>query len=273
MGDTAKETSTRRSAGHGKTGQGEMRAQPHSLTAQVVEFIEELCLDSDVSPGDQLPPEGELATRFGVSRVVLREAMKTLEARGLVQRRQGKPAVVASPNAIPVEKFVALAVLRDKRAVMEFTEIRKALEVHAARLAAQRIAGPEEPETRPHLARAREAIAEQRADPLDMPTRIRTDVAFHQALVGTAGNTSLTQILDALERSLGESREESHRRYLATGADPAGSATEHEELLDAVVTGNPAQAVAAMEYHLQVTLHEIETRPEGNEGNERDDVR
>ena len=241
---------------------GTMRAQPRSLTAQVVEFIEELCVGPDITPGDQLPPEGELAARFGVSRVVLREAMKALEARGLVQRRQGKPAVVASPNALPVEKFVALAVLRDKRALMEFTEIRKALEVHGARLAAQRIAGPEEPETRAHIARAREAIAEQRAAPLDMPTRIHTDVAFHQALVAAAGNTSLTQILDALEHSLAESREESHRRYLATGADPAGSATEHEELLDAVLTGDPACAVAAMEDHLQVTLREIETRPE-----------
>ncbi|OEU96284.1 GntR family transcriptional regulator [Streptomyces oceani] len=245
-----------------------MRARPRSLTSQVVEFIEELCVGPDVTPGDQLPPEGELATRFGVSRVVLREAMKTLEARGLVQRRQGKPAVVASPNALPVEKFVAFAVLRDKRALMEFTEIRKALEVHGARLAAQRIAGPEEPQTRPYVARAREAIAEQRADPLDMRNRLRTDFAFHQALVAAAGNASLTQILDALERSLAESREESHRRYLASGADPAGSATEHEVLLDAVLTGDPAHAVAAMEHHLQVTLREIESRPEGDEADQ-----
>ncbi|MFI8849440.1 FadR/GntR family transcriptional regulator [Streptomyces sp. NPDC053499] len=259
MRDTAEGESAQQPAGRSA-----MRAQPRSLTTQVVEFIEELCVGPDVEPGSQLPPEGELAARFGVSRVVLREAMKTLEARGLVQRRQGKPAVVASPNALPVEKFVAFAVLRDKRALMEFTEIRKALEVHAARLAAQRIAGPEEPQTRPHIARAREAIAQQRANPLDMPTRIRTDVAFHQALVAAAGNTSLTQILDALERSLAESREESHRRYLATGADPARSATEHEELLDAVLTGDPAQAVAAMEYHLQITMQEIESRPEAD---------
>lgn len=244
---------------------GAMRARPRSLTTQVVEFIEELCVGPDVSPGDQLPPEGELATRFGVSRVVLREAMKTLETRGLIQRHQGKPAVVASPNALPVENFVALAVLRDKRALLEFTEIRKALEVHGARLAAQRIAGPQEPETRPYIAEARRAIAEQRSDPLDMPTRVRTDIAFHRALVAAAGNTSLTQILDALERSLSESREESHRRYLATGADPAGSATEHEVLLDAVLTGDPAQAVAAMEHHLQITLQEIESRPGGDE--------
>lgn len=260
MGDTAKGASALQTARRDA-----MRAQPRSLTAQVAEFIEELCVGPDVAPGDQLPPEGELAARFGVSRVVLREAMSTLEARGLVQRRQGKPAVVASPNALPVEEFVALAFLRDKRALIEFTEIRKALEVHGARLAAQRLAGPEKPQALPHIARAREAIAEQRADPLDMPTRIRTDFAFHQALVAASGNVSLTQILDALERSLAKSREESHRRYLATGADPAGSATEHEELLDAVLTGDPAQAVAAMEHHLHVTLQEIESRPDGDE--------
>src|SRR5690625_3297782 len=154
------------------------RARPHSLTAQVVDFVEELCVGPDAKPGRQLPSEKELAERFGVSRVVLREAMKTLETKGLVHRRQGKPAVIASPNALPVESFVALSVLRDRRALMEFTEIRKALEVHGARLAAHRIAGPEEEQTRPHVDRARRSIAEMRADPLDMPTRVRTDFDF-----------------------------------------------------------------------------------------------
>ncbi|WP_398694428.1 FadR/GntR family transcriptional regulator [Streptomonospora wellingtoniae] len=244
---------------------GPQRARPHSLTAQVVDFVEELCVGPGAKPGGRLPSEKELAERFGVSRVVLREAMKTLEAKGLVHRRQGKPAVIASPNALPVENFVALSVLRDRRALMEFTEIRKALEVHGARLAAQRIAGPEQEQTREDIARAREAIAEMRSDPLDVPTRLRTDVAFHQALAAASGNRSLTQILDALEQSLAESRERSHRRFLATAEDPAASATEHEVVLDAVLTGDPAHAVAAMEHHLQVTLHEIRTRPDAED--------
>ncbi|QBI56501.1 FadR/GntR family transcriptional regulator [Streptomonospora litoralis] len=238
------------------------RARPHSLTAQVVAFVEELCVGPDAKPGRQLPSEKELAERFGVSRVVLREAMKTLETKGLVHRRQGKPAVIASPNALPVESFVALSVLRDRRALMEFTEIRKALEVHGARLAAQRIAGPDEEGTRPHIERARRSIAEMRADPLDMPTRVRTDFDFHQALAEASGNRSLAQILGALEQSLAASREESHRRFLTTAEDPAVSATEHEVVLDAVLTGEPARAVEAMEHHLQVTLHEIRTRPD-----------
>ena len=237
------------------------RARPNSLTAQVVSFIEELCLAPGAEPGTQLPSEKELAERFGVSRVVLREAMKTLEAKGLVHRRQGKPAVIASPNALPVETFIALSVLRDRRALMEFTEIRKALEVHGARLAAQRIAGPEEEETREHIARARESIAQMRAAPLDMANRLGTDVAFHRAIAAASGNRSLTQILDALEQSLAGSREQSHRRFLAVCADPASSADEHEEVLAAVLSGDPARAVAAMEDHLQVTLQEIETRP------------
>ncbi|GAA4917047.1 FadR/GntR family transcriptional regulator [Streptomonospora salina] len=241
---------------------GPQRARPHSLTAQVVDFIEELCVGPDATPGGRLPAEKELAERFGVSRVVLREAMKTLEAKGLVHRRQGKPAVIASPNALPVENFIALSVLRDRRALMEFTEIRKALEVHGARLAAQRIAGPEEEHTREHIARARRAVADMRADPLDVPTRLRTDVQFHQALAAASGNGSLTQMLDALEQSLAQSREQSHRRFLATAEDPAASADEHDVVLEAVLTGDPARAVAAMEHHLEVTLHEIQTRPE-----------
>ncbi len=248
--------------GEGLAGRSQPRhARPNSLTSQVVAFVEELCVGPDAQPGSQLPSEKELAERFGVSRVVLREALRTLEAKGLIHRRQGKPAVIASPNALPVENFVALSVLRDRRALMEFTEIRKALEVHGARLAAQRIAGPEEEQTREDIARARRAIADMRAAPLDVPNRVRTDFAFHQALIAASGNRSLTQILDALERSLADSREQSHRRFLATAQDPAVSATEHEEVLEAVLSGDPARAVAAMEEHLQVTLREIETRP------------
>ncbi|GGI10819.1 GntR family transcriptional regulator [Isoptericola cucumis] len=247
------------------TENGARRARPRSLTAQVVEFIEELCLAPGAAPGDRLPSEGELATRFGVSRVVLREAMKSLEARGLVERRQGKAAVIASPNALPVENFVALAVLRDRRALLEFTEIRTALEVHGARLAARRVAGPDRDDAHEHLARARAAVDELLADPADMPTRLRTDLAFHQAVAAASGNASLAQILDALERTLAGSRRESHRRYLATGADPAGSAAEHEELLEAVLSGDPSRAAAAMEEHLHVTMQEIETRPQGTD--------
>lgn len=260
MGAASPEPSEPESAGAADRPRAQ-RARPNSLTAQVVAFVEELCVGPGAKPGQQLPPENELAERFGVSRVVLREAMKTLETKGLVHRRQGKPAVIASPNALPVESFVALSVLRDRRTLMEFTEIRKALEVHGARLAAQRISGPDEEQTRPHIARARRSIAEMRADPLDVPTRVRTDFEFHQALAAASGNGSLTQILDALEQSLAGSREQSHRRFLATAEDPAVSATEHEEVLEAVLSGDPARAVEAMEHHLQVTLREIETRP------------
>jgi GntR family transcriptional repressor for pyruvate dehydrogenase complex len=95
-----------------------------------------------------------------------------------------------------------------------------------------------------------------------VPDRVRTDLAFHQALIAASGNRSPTRILEALGQSLADSREQSHRRFLATAEDPAVSATGHEVVLEAVLSGDPARAVAAMEDHLQVTLREIGTRPE-----------
>ncbi|WP_199734801.1 FadR/GntR family transcriptional regulator [Cellulomonas sp. PhB143] len=226
-----------------------------------MELVEELCVAPAAAAGDALPSEGELATRFGVSRMVLREAMNTLEARGLVVRRQGKPAVIASPNALPVENFVALAVLRDRRALVEFTEIRAGLEIHGVRLAAQRLTGAERAAALVHIDAARRTCADLRADPADVANRVRADLTFHKELVAASGNSSLVQILDALERTLAASREQSHQSYLASGADPAASATEHDVLLDAVLSGDPARAATEMEHHLRVTLQEIETRP------------
>ncbi|GAB3487314.1 FadR/GntR family transcriptional regulator [Nocardiopsis coralliicola] len=241
---------------------GTRRARPHSLASQVAEFVEELCVGPGAAPGQRLPSEKELAERFGVSRVVVREALKTLEAKGLVHRRQGRPAVIASPNALPVQDFIAVSVLRDRRALMEFTEIRKALEVHGARLAAQRLGTGEAEEARGALERARATIGRMRAAPLDMANRLATDRDFHLAVAAASGNLSLVRMLEALEQSLAGSREQSHRRFLAHAADPASSADEHEELLGAVSSGDPARAVAAMEDHLQVTLQEIRTRPD-----------
>ncbi|WP_239648627.1 FCD domain-containing protein [Nocardiopsis chromatogenes] len=79
-----------------------------------------------------------------------------------------------------------------------------------------------------------------------------------------------TSVPPARERGRTSPREQSHRRFLAVCADPASSADEHEGVLAAVLSGDPARAAAAMEEHLQVTPQEIETRPAapGNGGPE-----
>jgi GntR family transcriptional repressor for pyruvate dehydrogenase complex len=229
-----------------------------SLVSQVENLIEEMCVGSDFRPGDELPAEAHLAEAFGVSRVVVREAMRVVEARGFVRRRQGKQAVVNEPNARPLEDFAVRSALRSKRSLLELTEVRKALEVHAARQAALRVRTDD---VARQVNSARELIATMRQRRPNARQRAALDIAFHHALAEMSGNAMLAQMLAALDKPLNESREENHRASLRSAADPATWVDEHEQLLDAILNGDPHDAVTAMEEHLNLSLREIETRP------------
>src|SRR6266508_1654773 len=102
-----------------------------SVTDAVVQRLEDLVL-VELAPGAELPSEAELAARFGVSRLTLREAARSLQARGLVETRHGRRTVVAHPNAGPVGGFFTAALRRDPRRLLDLLEVRIALEVHIA---------------------------------------------------------------------------------------------------------------------------------------------
>jgi len=230
-----------------------------SLTSQVEGLIEEMCTSEAASPGDVLPSEAEFAARFGVSRVVVREALRVVEARGYVTRRQGKPAVINAANALPLENYAIRTALRNKRSLVELTEVREALEIHATRLAAARIAtGAEELELLIDSARA--AIEGMRRSPATPRDRAGWDMEFHHALARLSGNLILTQVLGALDRPLIDSREQHHRAALRSGRDPSVSVAEHERLLQAVLSGDQDLVLKEIEAHFDLGLREIRRR-------------
>lgn len=247
--------------------------RPNSLTSQVESLIEEMCTAPDARPGDELPPEGQLAERFGVSRAVVREAMRAAEAQGFVRTRQGKPAVISEFNAQPVEDFAIRTAARDNRSALELTEVRKALEVHSARLAAQRVGrwldqARDDEDVAAAIAAARGALEAHRDCPYEAHERTAVDVAFHHALAGIGGNAILGQMLAALDTALRESRVEHHRAALRRGDDPVVFHNEHREVLEAILSGDPQRAVSVMESHLDLSLREIESRPQRGQESE-----
>ena len=110
--------------------------KPNLLSSQVVDRLEELVLDGDIRPGSSIPSESELVEQFGVSRIVIREAVRTLATRGLIEVRQGRRPTVSVLNATMPGDFFRMALRQDGNALMELIEVRWALEVHTARLAA-----------------------------------------------------------------------------------------------------------------------------------------
>jgi GntR family transcriptional regulator, transcriptional repressor for pyruvate dehydrogenase complex len=117
---------------------GDMRrtsGAARNVTETVVARIEELVL-GELSPGTELPSESEPAAEMGVSRLTVREATKSLQARGLLEVRQGRRPVVAHLTAGPIGDFFSTAVRRDPRRLLDLLDVRRALEVHIASLAA-----------------------------------------------------------------------------------------------------------------------------------------
>jgi GntR family transcriptional repressor for pyruvate dehydrogenase complex len=220
-----------------------------SLLDSVIEQLEELVFES-FEPGDTLPAEGKLAEALGVSRLTVREATRSLEARGLLEIAQGRRPRVAAANGAIVGDFFKSAVRRDPRALLDLLEVRRALEVHIAMLAAKRA-------TKGDLADMEMSIAAMRAGG-DQPDAFHSaDVRFHENLAAASGNRLLVFLIEAFAEPLRESRLRSFAGHRARGGGVDDVIQQHQTILDAVQARNPKAAAQAMREHLQQTEQDL----------------
>ncbi|MEV4476389.1 FadR/GntR family transcriptional regulator [Nonomuraea salmonea] len=220
-----------------------------SRTAGVVRHLEELIFDGDLRPGQFLPSEGELATAMGVSRLTVREGVRTLEARGLLEVRRGRRPAVAHPNAAPLSGFFAASLRRDPRNLLELVEVRLALEVHAATLAAQQA-------TRTALSSLELAYDTMR-QAIDAESFNQADVRFHAVLAAASGNQMISFLIEAMDEPMHESRLRSLRGHLARGRSMGDIMDEHARILAAVRERDARAAAAAMREHLVQTRMDL----------------
>jgi DNA-binding FadR family transcriptional regulator len=221
-------------------------------TGTLVEQLEDLIFER-FEPGDTLPSEGQLAQTLGVSRLTLREATASLQARGLLEISQGRRPTVAAPNGALVGDFFQTAVRRDPRALLDLLEVRRALEVHIATLAAKR-AGKGD------IADLEMSINAMRAGG-DQPQAFHAaDVRFHENLASASENRLLVFLIEALADPLSESRLQSFAGHLSRGGTVADVIQQHEAILDGVRARNPKAAAQAMREHLQQTEDDLRAR-------------
>jgi GntR family transcriptional repressor for pyruvate dehydrogenase complex len=221
-------------------------------SAQVREQLEASIRRGEFSPGDRLPSERELTEIFGVSRVSVREAIRSLEAIGLVEVRQGYGCVVSDPRthrARDLSRWLALH--RDE--ALDLLLVRGALDEIAAAEAASR--ADEEA-----IAGIREANDRFRSAVGDADTSIRDlsdlDVAFHVSIAEASGSELLTNLLSDLHRHIADaSREISY-----APADAAEqSAAEHDDIVRAIEAGDADSARRAAAKHI-VRVRELVAR-------------
>lgn len=219
------------------------RAQSRKVYQEVLERLMARIRSGEIPPNGQLPSERELMEAYGVGRPAVREALQELQRAGVVEIAHGERARVVVPTAERLIAQVAtgaMHLLRTQPGTLEhLKDVRVFLETGTARMAAQRA-------TEEDVARLRLAIARHRASMVDLARFIELDMAFHREIAAISGNPIFPAIVEALFRWASE-----HYRALvrAPGAEQLTIA-EHERIVDAIASGDPEAAAAAMGAHL-----------------------
>lgn len=206
------------------------------VAAQLSSWIDQ----ERLQPGDRLPPERELAERLGVSRTSVRQALTALQTLGLVHARHGD-GVYLRRTAADVRPELAAELLSARGVLPRIMEVREALEVQIARLAARR-------RTDEDLAALEAALEEMEAAIDREADTAEADEHFHLALADAAGNPLLADLL----RQIAEPVALTRRASLAKPGRPSRSLEGHRRITRAVREGDEDAAAAAMYEHLLV---------------------
>ena len=214
--------------------------QHQKLYEQVVDRLRRQILDGTFQSGDQLPNERRLAERFGVSRTVIREAMKSLLQNGLVEVRRGQGTFVVDDTANALKQSFRMMIgLGSRERVIEMVEVREILEPAIAELAARR-------RTEADLAVLREAIRDMDLCLDEATAFIEADNRFHVALAVATRNHFVPRLLDSVVDMLQELR----GTIFQVGGGPQRGQEHHRRILAAVESRDPDAARAAMLAHL-----------------------
>jgi GntR family transcriptional repressor for pyruvate dehydrogenase complex len=217
---------------------------PRSPSARLSDKVADELLSSitvrGLRPGDKLPSERELGEQFGVSRTVVREAVRALAAKGLIDARSGSGLRVAEVPARAVSESMSLYLRgRDRLAYTQIHEVRSMIETSVAGLAAERA-------TEQDIGLLRE-VCERMGEALDdLEWVSRADVDFHRTLAQLTHNELWVIMLD----SIGDVLLEIRRATLDVPGRPLKGLLAHREILGAVERRDASAAREAMRLHL-----------------------
>jgi DNA-binding FadR family transcriptional regulator len=230
-----------------------------SAVDRVVQRLMDLIL-GELPPGTRLPSEAALARQYEVSRLTIREAVKVLAGRGLLEVSRGKRAVVREPDGSAFGDFLMAAMKHDAKGLFDLIEVRQALEIQSATLSAKRVNRAGIAAIEAALDGMREAAERMRrgSDRAAAEDRFHEyDVGFHEALALSSGNRMLAHLLEAMAAPLRESFHLSMRGHRLRGHGPLETIAAHEQVLDRVKSGDGRGAAQAMRAHLRDAERDI----------------
>ena len=216
----------------------EQVAREPRLSDKVADLMLETILSRRLKVGDRLPSERELGEQFGVSRTVVREAVRALAAKGVIEVRSGSGLRVAAVDAASVRESISLYLRGGPIDMQRVHEVRAVLEVHIAGLAAERA-------TPSDIALLRDAHDHMTAASDDVEDAARDDLEFHRAIARATHNDLFLLLLDSIAGVLIDIM----RENLGSGSTPK-TLEQHRRILDSIVAGDVNGASAAMANHL-----------------------
>jgi GntR family transcriptional repressor for pyruvate dehydrogenase complex len=211
---------------------------------QIVEQIMNLVADGTLNVGDQLPAERELAQQFGVSRTAVREAVKALRERGLVQIHPGRGTYISdyslSASGIVQDSLAFMVRADDPTGPDELQQVRYLLEPAIAALAAEKAT--------PQNLELLQILIDKMDDSLDnQEAYVQADLDFHLALARATQNSLIPVLIIPV---IGLLREQRLRIFEADGGPERGQ-FHHKHILKTVSEGDSVGARLAMEAHLK----------------------
>lgn len=242
MATTDPQAKRRRSSATARTSLTGIRktATTEQVRAQIAGAIEA----GEFAPGDRLPSEREFVEMLGVSRVSVREAIRALEAVGLVEVFQGRGSFVADTRSEAYANSFRSWLSVHREEVLDLLRIRGALDELAAESAAGRSA---EAGAEGIVGAQAEFRAAATAAQPELAELVRRDVAFHDAIATASGSPLLVDLLGDLHSYMAESRQVT----LAPQGRAARSADEHDAILIAIQACDPPAARAAAAQHIE----------------------
>ena len=211
---------------------------------------------AELAPGTSLPSEADLAARYDVSRLTVREAVKMVAGRGLLELARGRRAVVREPTGTAFGEFLAMIMSREPKGVFDLVETRQALEIQSAMLAARRV-------NRAGLVAIEHALdgmrgAVRKMDGAEGEARAaaeeeykKFDVGFHEAIALASGNRMITYLIEAMAVPLENSFTLTMRGQELRGRSPHATIEAHERILAFIRDGDGNGAGQAMRTHLE----------------------
>jgi GntR family transcriptional regulator, transcriptional repressor for pyruvate dehydrogenase complex len=221
--------------------------QSSKVFEQIAEQIEQRILNGELQSGDRLPTERELSEQFHASRTAVREAMKTLAQRGLVDMRPGRGTIVIDGTSQAMRLSMGLMMKVGQAGSSEsLVEVREIIEPEIAGLAAVRA-------TDEQIAAMREAVEIMDSKIHEADAYIAADNDFHRALATGTQNILIVTLVDSIVDLLSEQR----KLIFSSNGAPERGQKHHKRILDSVIRHDITAAREAMRAHLQQVREDV----------------